>query len=408
MVAQSKCLFIGNVFNSKMEEQDNPGFGFTREQKKNVDLVGLPIRIEHDSTLSVGTIRKSWYCQRTNRRWVIGDIALDDFKGKYAAHGIHKKHFTGLSLQHLAIPLEDGEHLMLPVEVSIVVDPRREKCNIVHSASRRSTEIPAYLGTPSSYNSIFQKASGFIMPVVEKPVPASESSEPSGPSGPSGPSEGTKEGDEFFPEQAELCDLVLRLQKDNDALQLEKNKVISKLEEIQAMNASALEKQQNAERGKAMKMCSTVFKWCEDNGIELTPHVVSSLETLAQDHPSLGNIALELTHKASLKYKELQTAQLQKEISEKRARVGEVYKKAVTAHVASRGAVTIVDPPVATRLSSNSVYEGTERSHAVKRQSPSDVYKQKNEDLLRAFKRSRCSSARESMGELYTSLKNRY
>tara|TARA_B110000211_G_scaffold63808_1_gene73150 strand:+ start:7561 stop:8781 length:1221 start_codon:yes stop_codon:yes gene_type:complete len=406
-MAPKKCTFIGNVFNSKMEEQHVPGFGFTREQKKSLDLVGLPIRIEHDSKLSVGIIRRSWYCERTNRRWVIGDITLDDFKGKYAAHAIKEKLFTGLSLQHLAIPLENGEHLMLPVEVSIVVEPRREKCNIVthHTASRQPTETFAYLGATGSNN--IHKASGFIMPVQEisqsaAPVPQVAQVAQVAPGAP------VPQVDKFFPENEELCDLVLRLQQDNDNLQKQHTEVTAKLAEIQAMNASALAKQQNAERGKALTMCSTVTKWCKENDIELTPHVISSLETLVREHPSLGNVALELTHKASLKYKELQTAQLQREMNEKRAKVKEVYKKAVSAHVASRGAVSVADTTSVARHRLSAAYDGTERSSAVKRRSPSDVYSEENQDLIHAFKRARGATARESMGELYDSLKNRY
>ena len=52
-----KLYFIGNVFNSDNEvaKYDDRGFAFSDREKRDVELVGLPIQIEHDEQLCVGS-----------------------------------------------------------------------------------------------------------------------------------------------------------------------------------------------------------------------------------------------------------------------------------------------------------------------------------------------------------------
>ena len=133
-----KLYFIGNVFNrdNEVTKYDDRGFAFSDGEKRDVDLVGLPIQIEHNDKLSVGHVRQSWY--EDGQRWILGDVDREGLDGYFAANAVKSKLYTGLSLQHISYELTDGTQMKVPVEVSLCEDPRRPDCRVHHhTASAR-------------------------------------------------------------------------------------------------------------------------------------------------------------------------------------------------------------------------------------------------------------------------------
>ena len=420
------AYFIGNIFNSNNEEiteKHQRGFGFTNAQKAELSLVGLPIRIEHDEGLRVGTIRKSWYNEGTNTRWVVGDIDRDDFKGTYAANGLKTKLYSGLSLQHVAVPLHNGEHVMIPVEVSIVEEPRREDCNIVSFKASRTTktEHRSYLGKVSdSYKLI-----NFIMSNSSETPADSSTSAPEAPAAaaaaaPTEPiiscasAESVADSEPAGPSVNDLCQMVLELQNDKDALQKRFKEQQTELTVLQMQKASAQKEILDKERAKAETMKQSIIEWCVSNNIELTDDTQDKLRILAEEHPELGNVAFQIAHQASKKATELQK-RVDSDAVALRAQVSRMYNQ----RVQSRGPVTAAPaaaaesaaapapeaPGASVKALVANVYEASRKG---KRRAPSDVYKSDNTMLLSALKRSRTDSARNTMSKIYNDLKNRY
>lgn len=404
--SKRRLYFIGNIFNSANEElteSHQEGFGFTNAQKQGLSLVGLPIRIEHNDQLRVGTIRRSWYNKASNKRWVVGDISRDDFKGVFAANGVAKHIYAGLSLQHLAVPLKNGEHVMIPVEVSIVEDPRRINCNIVaHKASQTGkTTNRSYLGTPCEFikfimaqdeNTPESATSSAQAPAVEiQRVEASATSAPIP-----------------TPNVNDLCQMVLELQQDKDALERRFSSQAEELTVMKQQRASAQEEHMNKERVKAQCMKQSIIEWCDANGVELTEDTRASLQTLAQEHPELGNVAFSIAHEASKK-----ATQLQQEVNENAVKLREQVTRVYAQRMQSRGPTTTAAAPAAAPAATPAAAPAVtatayEASNRGKRRAPSDVYGANNKDLLQAFKRSRTSNTRANMDAIYGAFKKRF
>ena len=405
-----KLYFIGNVFNGSDESKSTEprGFGFTNTQKRECELAGLPIRIEHNDELAVGKICKSWYSDSTNQRWILGEIERTDLKGKYAANGVKNNLYGGLSLQHLSIQLSDGSNVMVPVEVSIVEKPRRENCNIVSfTASAASTDNSKYLRenyskyklckfiidmSTSSAKITTHEASAVEAAVAAVTAPIAE------------PQVTPSAQADYEPNVDDLCKMVLELQNDKDAL-------TTRVEQSQ-LKITQLEDEKNTEKqlklqediGKAETLRQSIVEWCADNDMDLTEETKEKLSILANEHPELGNVVFQITHKASQKCMDLKKEVANAAKHDKDRQIKERVKEVYNQQLQSRGPVTIstrVEPPQSTI----NVYEASNRA---KRKAPSDVYKVQNEQLLHTLKRARVGSARDNMNQIYAALKDRF
>ena len=67
--------FVGNV----LPPSDDPGendstFDFTNEESKNMSLKDVPIRIEHEEGLAVGSVQRDW--TDTNGRVIVEPLQI--------------------------------------------------------------------------------------------------------------------------------------------------------------------------------------------------------------------------------------------------------------------------------------------------------------------------------------------
>ena len=144
-------FFAGNILPPETERtSDDHTFRFSKEDANSLELVGKPIRLEHNEHLTCGKIVKQMK-DRRGRVYVVGKIEDDKADApKRAVRLFADKALGGLynslSLQHVHEEDMDGSNAKkTAVEVSLVNEPRRKNCNISsvrrrHAASAKSTK----------------------------------------------------------------------------------------------------------------------------------------------------------------------------------------------------------------------------------------------------------------------------
>ena len=393
-----KLYFIGNVFNQDDEvaKYDDRGFAFSDGEKRELDLIGLPIQLEHNDKLSVGHVRQSWY--EDGQRWVLGDVDREGLDGYFAANAVKSKLYTGLSLQHISYQLEDGTQMKVPVEVSLCEDPRRPDCRVHHHTA--SARDPYFRLSKR----LKQMTDTTPAPTLEVPVetPAAPVTETAPETTVHVAAAATKERT-----QDELYQLLVDQQKEIDAMRGNLSSAQTKVQEYEAAQAAVHKAQAEKAQEKLQGISKSLLEWCSANNFELTDNRVEKLTQLAKDHPATAETLFEIAHCASNKHKEtvMQLAAQQKQTATAvlQEKVEGVFEKRQNAagpvtHVAS------ADAAPKSEVAANRYMQG---SHV---QSPSEAYgMQPNSELIQALKRQRTGySGHASMVELVGDLKRRF
>lgn len=143
MLRNKNIYFTGKVLNVRELASDNAkSFRFSKEEREQLNLKGLPIRLEHEDNLEVGTIKTSW--NKNGEHWVFGSIDKNSIPATFAKHALmqsgpnsrNKPYYTGLSLQHVHREYPDGTTEKKGIEVSLCTDPRRPNCNIIWTSNK--------------------------------------------------------------------------------------------------------------------------------------------------------------------------------------------------------------------------------------------------------------------------------
>ena len=127
--------FVGNVLPSSSDQgEDDPTFDFTTDESRQMNLRDVPIRIEHEEGLAVGTVQRDW-TDSDGKKWILGKVDSNTLEGLYAGHAIQPSSsghtlYKGLSLQHVHTSFSNGSTTKRPIEVSLCVEPRRPGCDI--------------------------------------------------------------------------------------------------------------------------------------------------------------------------------------------------------------------------------------------------------------------------------------
>jgi hypothetical protein len=218
-----EMYFVGNVLSptETQPEQHDPTFAFTREEAQ-MDLKGIPIHMEHDEKMKVGTIQKSWN-QEDGSSWIVGKIDDPSMFGAFARNAIQKssrgrRYYTGLSLTHTHTQYANGKTEKAPVEVSLCVDPRRSDCRIMFVDDMDETRINTY------------KASDKILKMADE-QPKVEPVET--------PKEETPEPTETEPSKEKLMEIIVEQRKREEELE-------KQAEELQKLKAQ-MEEQKKRE-----------------------------------------------------------------------------------------------------------------------------------------------------------------
>ena len=289
--------FIGNVLSPTLTqpEQHDKTFAFTYGEAQ-MDMNGVPICMEHDEKMQVGTIRKSWN-QIDGSKWILGKIDDASMFGHFARNAVQKssngtRYYTGLSLTHTHTQYANGKTEKAPVEVSLCVDPRRSDCRIMfvdescvsamdqrkiltYKASMKTKKMSA----PVADTPMIDATPTPVVPVVPTPV------------------EQVK--DEVVPNQESLMKMIVDQQKDMERLETQ----AKELAELKSELAEKEKKEFEVASAKSEAMAKALVEsWSQtlDQG-DMNDSSRASILELAKKFPHESQEFFRVAHNASKK-----------------------------------------------------------------------------------------------------------
>lgn len=292
---------------------------------------GIPICMEHDEKMQVGTIRQSWN-QPDGSKWVVGKIDDKSMFGHFARNAVKRsskgvRYYTGLSLTHTHTQYANGKTEKQPVEVSLCVDPRRNDCRIMFVDESELKAIDqTNISTYKASNKTLKMSDPVDTPMTDAtPTPA-----------PATPAPVEQVAEETMPNQEKLMQMIVDQQKDMEKLE-------AQAKELETLKTEMKEKEQKefevaAAKNEAMAK-ALVESWSQTLDQEdLTDASRDSIIALAKKFPHESQEFFRVAHNASKKSlareealkkaaQEAKTADLKKDFNE-------VMNK--TTHVASK------------------------------------------------------------------------
>ena len=303
--------FVGNVLPPTSDPGENDTtFDFTCEESSNIDLVNVPIRIEHEEGLAVGHVQRSWM-DSDGKKWILGKVNEDTLESRYASNAIQPSStghtlYKGLSLQHVHTSFRDGSTSKRAVEVSLCVEPRRPGCEvacvdatkkmeyITHNASRQnmSTEPTTTPMTEEISEQSSEPESTISQTPVEQPT-----------------------------NQEELMKLVIDQESElgNTKTALEQAHLELKKLQSQWKEREDNEKLHTKSKAEALSK-ALVDSWSASLPADMmTDENKKAIYALAQNFPQESVKMMEIAHKASKKYKQdLESLEHQQQSKQKR------------------------------------------------------------------------------------------
>ena len=374
--------FVGNVLpptdaQNSVDDRD-PTFRFSKEEARKLNLVGKPIRCEHEASLKCGTITKQMI-DKTGKVYVIGKIdnsvnangkknIISTFANKAIGRKGGGKYYGSLSLQHVHEESFDGKTSKKAIEVSLVNEPRRRGCDIIgvrrisapaskrHAASSRENSIISgqYIGNASAHNTEhlrFEVESNTMSDANTETTPAANptaaaaapatAAEPVQETAPAdgkvGQSAGKTDADGDF-KMGDVVNVVLQQETELDRLksqlaaaekERDEHKTVN--EARQAKEKEAATKKRAADTEKAEALMSTLTELWDDQ----VPDSVwqdnkdeqkAKMKQLIEQSPELAKDLFSVVHCASSRYATVlnSDAERQRNLTSK---LGHVMKK---------------------------------------------------------------------------------
>jgi hypothetical protein len=294
--------FIGNVLPSSDAPGENDHtFDFTKDESQELNLTNIPIRIEHEEGLAVGSVIRNW-TDDSGKKWILGHLHEDSLESRYASHAIKPSStghtlYGGLSLQHVHTTFENGSTKKRGIEVSLCTNPRRPGCEVSCVEASKKKEYITHIASTqnmSTENTSTENTSPEQV-AVETSAPTESTVIDSAP--------GATPGNPTS--QAELMTLVLdqenELGSTKVALERAQNELL-KLQndwKIREDNESLQTKSKAEALSKAL-----VDSWEKSLPADMmTEENKKAIFAMAQNFPKESVKMLEIAHKASAKYK---------------------------------------------------------------------------------------------------------
>ena len=427
MQRKQTVYFVGKILNRKEDPDDNAKtFAFSKTERASLakQLRGIPVQMEHEDSLKVGEITNAWR-DANDQFWVYGKLNGKDLKSTFAKHAVQQKgsskpYYGGLSLQHVHREYKDGSSEKAPIEVSLVVEPRRRNCDIVWVSSKKPTKQENYIGTvqaASSRQNVTEVNNSTMSAITESATPAAEAApvEAAPDTAPAEAGESAPTGlhlnEQVYSQMAELYEKDKKQQEE-----LAKLKDQLKSHQSQQEEAKQTKLAEDAAKGRALM--STMLEHMRDllGANEDVQQLEPQLMPLMQSNPNEMNQLLEVVAKASKKYKnqemELKSAQnslQEKDLELKFQKLIKEHGMSTTTEVASRkraapaqavAAVQQAAAPVQqSRPAVNPYLRTAQSTQRGNRRKPA-----MNKELLNAFMSNRSGSARQSMSKLANSM----
>lgn len=325
--------FIGNILSPTegQPEAHDPTFAFTKKESLHLDMKDIPIRMEHDPNMQVGTIKRSWM-QKDGSKWVLGKLNNTSFMERFANYAVQKDpltnttYYTGLSLQHEHIHRASGKTEKKAIEVSLCVDPRRDDCRIVMVKgvpNLKQTEKLTY-----KFNNINNK-------MEEQTKTSSETLQET---------VEQKKGNQLKMSPEEMMEVIIQLQKDKEATEEQNATELKELADLKAKIAKDEEAAFKKDQAKSMAMVRALTdQWAQElDQDSMSDAQKESIVELAKNYPRESMELLRVAHCASKKatkkiehLNQLQKNTKQEVLTEKFEQVMQKRKPEVTVHAAS-------------------------------------------------------------------------
>lgn len=291
--------FVGNVLPSADHEhkENDRTFDFSLDESRGMTLKDIPIRIEHEEGLKVGSVQRDW-TDSDGKKWILGKVNDTTLEGRFAANAIQPSSgghtlYKGLSLQHVHTSFRDGSTAKRAVEVSLCTEPRRPGCEvacvdktkkmeyITHIASRQNMSIEAST-TPATENAPVATEAPVVETSVEQNVPEQQSPA----------------------NQEELMKLVIDQESELGSTKSALEKAQSELIKLQTQwkTKEDNERLNTASKAEALSK-ALVDSWSASLPAEMmTDENKAAIFAMAQKFPQESVKMMEIAHKASKKY----------------------------------------------------------------------------------------------------------
>lgn len=310
--------FVGNVLPSSNDPgEDDTTFDFTNEESKNMSLKNVPIRIEHEEGLAVGSVRRDW-TDTNGKKWILGKVNDNTLEGRYASHAIKPSSaghtlYKGLSLQHVHTSFRDGSTSKRAIEVSLCVEPRRPGCEVTCVDATKKKEYITHL---ASRQNMSTETSAPVQENVQTPTETSAV-------------EATAEiaNTEVAPKESvtnseELMKLVIDQESELGSAKTALEQAQSELMKLQAQWKEREDNERLHTKSKAEALSKAlVDSWSASLPADMmTDENKQAIFTMAQKFPEQSVKMMEIAHKASKKYKQdIDSLRSQQQIKQKRA-----------------------------------------------------------------------------------------
>jgi len=326
--------FVGNVLSPTLTqpEQHDKTFAFTYGEAQ-MDMNGIPICMEHDEKMQVGTIKQSWN-QLDGSKWIVGKIDDMSMFGHFARNAVQKssngtRYYTGLSLTHTHTQYANGKTEKAPVEVSLCVDPRRSDCRIMFVDE---SGLNALNQRKISTYKASMKTKKMSAPATDTPMTDATPT----PATPVAPAQVEQAKDEVVPNQESLMKMIVDQQKDMERLETQ----AKELEALKAQIANKEKKEFEVAAAKSEAMAKALVEsWSQTLDQEdMNDASRQSIIALAKKFPHESQEFFRVAHNASKKSlareKELKAAAESLKNADLKKDFTKVMNK--TTHVASK------------------------------------------------------------------------
>jgi len=305
--------FIGNVLSptETQPEQEDPTFAFTRKESFDLDLKGLPIRMEHHPEMEVGTIMRNWQAD-DGSVWITGKLKDDTLESKFAKYAIEKNpttgesYYNGLSLQHTHIQYASKQNTKKEgIEVSLCVNPRRSDCRIAFVDSEPNqvkTKKIVYKIHSASFKTNMSEQQNIQTPTTQETTPVETAPVAETPVV-DAPKTDAPQTTEMSKE--DMMRVIIQQQKDLEESQSKKSTEVEELRQLKEM----IEKQKVEEEKKLSEKSyalaqATINQWAETlDKTEMDEASREAIMKMAKDHPKESMAMLKVAHCASAKHK---------------------------------------------------------------------------------------------------------
>ena len=317
--------FIGNVLphTGHCPEGDET-FDFTTKESANLNLTGVPIRIEHADSLPIGRVTKHW-TNSNGEKWIVGELESDKgLASHYADHAIREDSrghvlYTGLSLQHVHKQWSDGTSLKHPVEVSICTEPRRPNCYIRAVSETKKNEYIQHKASDKYNMSAPVQSTEQTTPEQSAPEPTEVMNAVGAPAEPLTQEE--QEAQKVASDPEQLMQLYVDQASAHEKLQEEKAALQAQIDALNSEKEKAQKLEALQTKSKAENLSKALIESWQNtlNPGDLTDENKKAIFALAQNFPNESVQMMEIAHKASQRHKQsFQSLQQEQATSHKR------------------------------------------------------------------------------------------